>query len=161
MLSSATFLVLNLWFLVPCQSSQYSQLPAVWRLEWHNCEFPTDVARSVTYFASIILRAFQGVGGSGIYAMTGVIVAVVVPPSRYAKYMAIISSVFAISSILGPLLGGAISEHSTWRWIFLLKFVNLLIYAQSTCWLHQSASCSCGYGTDCVLDAFYVLETWS
>jgi len=65
--------------------------------------------------------------------MTGVIVAVVVPPSRYAKYMAIISSVFAISSILGPLLGGAISEHSTWRWIFLLKFVNLLIYAQSTC----------------------------
>jgi len=63
--------------------------------------------------------------------MTGVIVAVAVPPSRYAKYMAIISSVFAISSILGPLLGGAINEHSTWRWVFLLKYAIVLAVLQT------------------------------
>ena len=69
----------------------------------------------------IILRAFQGVGGSGIYSMVGVIVTIIVPPEKYGKYMAIISSVFAVASVLGPLLGGAINDHSSWRWVFLLK----------------------------------------
>jgi predicted MFS family arabinose efflux permease len=52
-----------------------------------------------------------------------------VPPAKYPTYIAIISSVFAISSVLGPLLGGAISDHTTWRCVFWLKYVwCLLIY---------------------------------
>jgi MFS family permease len=53
--------------------------------------------------------------------MVGVVVMTVVPPEKYGKYMAIISSVMAVSSILGPLLGGAINDHTTWRWVFLLN----------------------------------------
>ena len=45
----------------------------------------------------------------------------VVPQAEYGKYMAIVSSVFAISSILGPILGGVINGQSTWGWIFLLN----------------------------------------
>ncbi|KAL8667019.1 MAG: hypothetical protein Q9202_000941 [Teloschistes flavicans] len=69
----------------------------------------------------IIARAFQGVGGSGVYSMVMVIAPEMVPFDKIGKYMAIISSVFALASILGPLLGGAISQHSTWRWVFLLN----------------------------------------
>lgn len=71
--------------------------------------------------SSIILRAFQGVGGSGIYSMVGVVVTAVVPTEKFGKYMAILSSVFAVASILGPLLGGVINDNTTWRWVFLLK----------------------------------------
>jgi MFS family permease len=53
--------------------------------------------------------------------MVGVVVTAVVPAEKYGKYMAIISSVFAVASILGPLLGGAINDSTTWRWVFLLK----------------------------------------
>lgn len=71
----------------------------------------------------IILRAFQGMGGSGIFSMVLVIAPGVVPREKHGKYMAVVSSVFAIASILGPILGGAITTHSTWRWVFLLKYV--------------------------------------
>jgi len=77
---------------------------------------------------SIILRAFQGLGGSGIYSMVGVVSVAVIPPLKFGKYMAIISSVFAIASVLGPLLGGVINDHSTWRWVFLLKYVFLPLF---------------------------------
>lgn len=70
---------------------------------------------------SIILRAFQGLGASGIYSMIIVIAPELVPPGKFAKYMAIVSTVFIVASVLGPVLGGVINSHSTWRWVFLLK----------------------------------------
>lgn len=70
---------------------------------------------------SIILRAFQGMGASGIYSMVLVLAPTLVPKKDYGKYIGIISSVFALASILGPILGGAISSNTTWRWVFLLK----------------------------------------
>jgi MFS family permease len=36
-------------------------------------------------------------------------------------YSGIISSVFAIANLLGPILGGVITDNTTWRWIFFLK----------------------------------------
>ena len=51
-------------------------------------------------------------------------VPLMVPPAKYATYVTVITSVFAISSVLGPLLGGAIADNTTWRWVFLLKFVD-------------------------------------
>ena len=69
----------------------------------------------------IIFRAFQGMGASGIYSLSTVMTPLMVPPAKYATYIGIISSVFAISSVLGPLLGGVISDNTTWRWVFYLK----------------------------------------
>ena len=73
------------------------------------------------FLKRIILRAFQGMGASGIYSMVLVIAPSLVPREKFGKYMGIVSSVFAIASVLGPILGGAITTHSTWRWVFLLK----------------------------------------
>jgi MFS family permease len=46
-----------------------------------------------------------------------------VPPEQYAKYVANLSTVYALSLLIGPIIGGAISSNSTWRWVFLLKSV--------------------------------------
>lgn len=75
----------------------------------------------------IILRAFQGIGGSGIYSMVLVIAPALVPKTEYGKYIGIISSVFALASITGPLVGGAISSSTSWKWVFMLKYVIPLL----------------------------------
>jgi predicted MFS family arabinose efflux permease len=53
--------------------------------------------------------------------MIMVIAPTLVPTEKFGKYIAIVSTVFVVASVLGPILGGAINAHSTWRWVFLLK----------------------------------------
>ena len=53
--------------------------------------------------------------------MVTVIAPEMVPLQEIGKYMAIITSVFALASVLGPILGGVINSHGSWRWVFLLK----------------------------------------
>ena len=72
----------------------------------------------------IFFRALQGVGGGGIGAITFAIIAELVSPRARGKYMGLFTSVYAISGVAGPLLGGWMVEHLSWRWIF---FVNLPI----------------------------------
>jgi EmrB/QacA subfamily drug resistance transporter len=74
----------------------------------------------------VLFRAIQGLGGGAIYALAFIVVGVLFPPEQRAKMQGIISSIWGISSILGPLAGGLIVEHTNWRWVF---FVNLPITA--------------------------------
>ena len=62
-------------------------------------------------------------GASGIYAMVSVVASEMVPLDKIGKYMGIITSVFVLSSVLGPVLGGVTNSHGSWRWVFLLKRV--------------------------------------
>ena len=70
----------------------------------------------------IIFRAIQGIGGAGTYSLVIVILFELVPPPKFANNTAMISSVFALGLVLGPLVGGLINEYTTWRWVFLLKY---------------------------------------
>ncbi|RYP07364.1 hypothetical protein DL765_009175 [Monosporascus sp. GIB2] len=70
---------------------------------------------------AIVFRAFQGIGASGIYAMVTVIQPELVPPEKWGNLIAVTSMVFVLSSVLGPVLGGVINQHSSWRWVFLLN----------------------------------------
>lgn len=47
-----------------------------------------------------------------------------VPQEKYPKYAAYIAGLFATSLLCGPLIGGAINQGTTWRWVFLLKLVE-------------------------------------
>ncbi|KAI1204357.1 putative MFS multidrug transporter [Annulohypoxylon truncatum] len=85
------------------------------------CIFSIACAVSKTMVQLIIFRAFQGIGGSGMYSLTFVILAQVVPMDKLGICTGILSSVFALASLLGPILGGVISDKSTWRWIFWLN----------------------------------------
>lgn len=73
----------------------------------------------------IVFRAFQGIGGSGLYSLTFVSIMKLVEPEDVGFYSGVISSVFAVSNLLGPLLGGIISDRTTWRWIFFIKYAVL------------------------------------
>jgi MFS family permease len=63
-------------------------------------------------------------GGSGIYSLTMVVVPEIVPLPKLGLASGVVGGVFAVSSIAGPLLGGAIVSRTTWRWVFLLKYVK-------------------------------------
>ena len=70
---------------------------------------------------SIIFRAFQGVGGSGVYAMTMVVVMDITPQKHIGPVSGMVNSVFVVASAIGPVVGGAITSNSTWRWCFYIK----------------------------------------
>jgi len=74
----------------------------------------------------VAFRAIQGVGGGAIYALAFIIVGIIYTAEMRAKMQGIISSIWGLASILGPLAGGLIVEHTTWRWAF---FVNIPITA--------------------------------
>ncbi|KAI0382787.1 putative MFS multidrug transporter [Hypomontagnella monticulosa] len=91
------------------------------------CIFSIACAVSQTMVQLIIFRAFQGIGGSGMYSLTFVILAQVVPMDKLGICTGILSSVFALASLLGPILGGVISDQSTWRWIFWLNVPGIAV----------------------------------
>jgi EmrB/QacA subfamily drug resistance transporter len=74
----------------------------------------------------IAFRAIQGLGGGGLMLSAMSIVAEVVPPRDRGRYQGLFGSMFGLSSIAGPLVGGFFTDHLTWRWIF---YVNLPIGA--------------------------------
>ncbi len=80
------------------------------------------LARSMT--ALIAFRALQGIGAGGLIVLTQATIGDVVSPRERGKYQGIFGGVFGLASVAGPLLGGLIVEHTSWRWVF---YVNLPI----------------------------------
>ncbi|KAL4884292.1 major facilitator superfamily domain-containing protein [Aspergillus karnatakaensis] len=69
----------------------------------------------------IVFRALQGIGASGLYCLVFVAILQLISLEKSGLYSGIISSVFALSNLLGPLLGGLIVDNTTWRWIFYIN----------------------------------------
>lgn len=71
----------------------------------------------------ILFRGVQGLGAGMIFANIFTSVADIFPdPARRAKFQGIFFGVFALSSVVGPTLGGWITDNLDWRWYF---YVNL------------------------------------
>ena len=66
----------------------------------------------------IVARAVQGLGGAGLFAMAQAAIADVVSPRERGRYQAYMASMWGVSSIAGPILGGWASDVLSWRWIF-------------------------------------------
>ncbi|KAK9768938.1 hypothetical protein K7432_000064 [Basidiobolus ranarum] len=74
----------------------------------------------------IIFRAVSGIGGGGIICLVVIIISDIFPLHKRGKYLGVIGAVFALSGVLGPLLGGIFSDHVSWRWAF---YINMPIGA--------------------------------
>ena len=70
----------------------------------------------------IAFRALQGVGAGGLITLAMTIIGDVVPPRERGRYQGYMGAVFALASVIGPLLGGFFVDNLSWRWVF---YVNL------------------------------------
>jgi len=66
-------------------------------------------------------RGLQGLGAGMTFTTLMAVIADVVPPDRRARYQSLVGAVAPFSMILGPWVGGVITEHLGWRWIFWLN----------------------------------------
>jgi EmrB/QacA subfamily drug resistance transporter len=69
----------------------------------------------------ILFRAVQGLGGGGLIVTAMAVVAEVVPPRERGRYQGIFGAVFGVATLVGPLLGGFVVDHLSWRWIFYIN----------------------------------------
>ena len=82
----------------------------------------------------VLFRGIQGAGGGGLFAMTFIVIADLFTPAERGKYQGYVGAVFGIASVLGPLIGGLLTDHAGglipgvegWRWVF---YVNVPVGA--------------------------------
>ena len=69
-----------------------------------------------TSTALIVGRAIAGVGGAGVASGAYTIVGFISEPKKRAAYTGTMGAVYGVTNALGPIVGGAFSETTTWRW---------------------------------------------
>jgi EmrB/QacA subfamily drug resistance transporter len=93
------------------------------------CGFATNM------FEFIIFRGLQGIGGGILISLPFIVVGEIFSPRERAKYMGILASVFGLADVLGPILGGVITDTLGWRWVFFINIpigiaaVTLILYS--------------------------------
>ena len=77
----------------------------------------------------VLFRGIQGAGGGGLFAMTFIVIADLYTPAERGRYQGWVGAVFGIASVLGPLIGGLLTDHAGgvipgvegWRWVFYVN----------------------------------------
>jgi len=67
----------------------------------------------------ILFRLLQGTGGGGLMVLAFITIGKIVPPNEQGWYQGLLAGIFAFAALIGPLLGGIVSQYLSWRWIFV------------------------------------------
>jgi EmrB/QacA subfamily drug resistance transporter len=70
----------------------------------------------------VVFRGLQGLGGGVLMSMVFTVVSAIFPPAQRGRIQGVFSGVFGLASIIGPLVGGYLTDSLSWRWVF---YVNL------------------------------------
>jgi EmrB/QacA subfamily drug resistance transporter len=76
-------------------------------------------AESITQL--VALRAIQGAAAGGLMTLAMAAVGDMVAPRERGRYQGYIAAVFAVATVVGPLIGGVLVEQASWRWVFLVN----------------------------------------
>ncbi|MCZ4500209.1 MAG: family efflux transporter permease subunit [Marmoricola sp.] len=109
----------------------------------------------------VLFRAFQGIGAGGLLVGIMSVVGMLVPPRERGKYIGVMMAVMPVAMIGGPLIGGFITDHVSWRWNF---YVNLPLGAVAlfVIWSTLHLSVETRHTGKVVIDwsGITVLTTW-
>jgi EmrB/QacA subfamily drug resistance transporter len=78
--------------------------------------------QSQTMEQLIAFRLFQGVGAGGVLPINQTILGDVYPLEERARITGLFSTIWGVSGLLGPAIGGFLTEHVSWRWVFYVNF---------------------------------------
>ena len=81
---------------------------------------------SPTVGALIGARALQGLGAAGLFTTAFAVIADLFPPRERGRYTGLVGAIMGLSSVVGPLVGGFLTDNFGWHWVF---FVNLPVGA--------------------------------
>jgi EmrB/QacA subfamily drug resistance transporter len=69
----------------------------------------------------VAMRALQGIGAGGLLPLSQAAIADLFSPRERGRYQGFIGAMWAIAAVAGPLLGGTLTDHASWRWIFIIN----------------------------------------
>jgi EmrB/QacA subfamily drug resistance transporter len=69
----------------------------------------------------VLARALQGLGAGGLIPLSQAAIADLFPPRERGRYLGFIGAMWAVAAVAGPLLGGTLTDHASWRWIFWIN----------------------------------------
>lgn len=74
----------------------------------------------------IVFRGLQGIGGGALFALALTTIAILFPPRERGRVGGLFGAIFGVSSAVGPWLGGLLTDHFSWHWVF---FINMPVGA--------------------------------
>ncbi|WP_264674018.1 MDR family MFS transporter [Brachybacterium subflavum] len=100
---------------------------------------------STNFWFLVFARAVQGLGMGTLMPLSQTIIGDIIPPRQRGKYQGLMGAVFGVSSVVGPLIGGSITDSFGWRWLFYLTLpIGILAFIFIFKFLHLEHTAKSG-----------------